>query len=45
VRDDESADVALNRTPAERHATIMRVQHLKRVFNIDIEVCQACGGA
>lgn len=32
-------------TPAERHASMTWAQRLKRVFNIDIETCNACGGA
>ena len=32
-------------TPAERHASMTWAQRLKRVFNIDIEVCTQCGGA
>ena len=32
-------------TPAERRASMTWAQRLKRVFNIDIEICQACGGA
>ena len=32
-------------TPAERRASLARAQRLKRVFNIDIETCSACGGA
>lgn len=32
-------------TPAERRASMSWAQRLKRVFNIDIEICQACGGA
>ena len=32
-------------TPAERHASMTWAQRLKRVFNIDIETCSACGGA
>ena len=31
------------RTPAERHAAMTWAQRLKRVFNIDIEVCGRCG--
>lgn len=31
-------------TPAERRASMTRAQRLKRVFNIDIEICGACGG-
>jgi hypothetical protein len=30
---------------AERRVAMTWAQRLKRVFNIDIEVCQACGGA
>jgi hypothetical protein len=33
------------RTPAERRASMTWSQRLKRVFNIDIEICQQCGGA
>ena len=32
------------RSPAERHAAMTWAQRLKRVFNIDIEVCSRCGG-
>ena len=32
-------------TPAERRAAMTWAQRLKRVFTIDIETCQACGGA
>ena len=32
-------------TPGERHATMSWPQRLKRVFNIDIQTCSACGGA
>ena len=31
--------------PAERHVDITWAQRLKRVFNIDIETCNECGGA
>jgi hypothetical protein len=31
-------------TPAERRASMTWAQRLKRVFNIDIAICQACGG-
>ena len=33
------------RSPAERRAAMTWAQRLKRVFNIDIETCSACGGA
>lgn len=32
-------------TATERHASMTWAQRLKRVFNIDIETCNACGGA
>ena len=32
------------RTPAERHAAMTWAQRLKRVFNIDVEICGHCGG-
>ena len=32
------------RTPAERHAAMIWMQRLKRVFNIDIETCEKCKG-
>ena len=32
-------------TSPERRASMTWAQRLKRVFNIDIETCQACGGA
>ena len=33
-----------NRTPAEQRAAMTWAQRLKRVFNIDISVCEQCGG-
>ena len=33
------------RSSAERHAAITCAQRIKRVFNIDIEVCERCGGS
>ena len=33
------------RTAAERHAAMAWAQRLKRVFNIEIEVCGRCGGS
>ena len=35
-----TADEAL----ADRHAAMTRAQRLKRVFKIDIETCETCGG-
>ena len=32
-------------TLGERHATMSWAQRLKRVFNIEIQTCSACGGA
>ncbi len=32
-------------TPAARRSAMTWAQRLKRVFGIDIETCQACGGA
>ncbi len=32
------------KTLAERRASMTRAQRLKRVFNIGIETCRACGG-
>ena len=31
-------------SPAERRAAMTRAQRLKRVFNINIELCNSCGG-
>jgi hypothetical protein len=39
------ADEMQAQTPAERRASMTWAQRLKRVFNIDIETCSACGGA
>lgn len=32
-------------SPTPRHAVMTWAQRLKRVFNIDIEVCSRCGGS
>ena len=32
-------------SPAERHVAISWGQRLNRVFNIDIDVCDRCGGS
>jgi ribosomal protein S27E len=34
----------LDKSPEERHRAMTWMQRLKRVFNIDIEVCELCGG-
>lgn len=41
----QTSDSPVDRTPMERHAAMTWAQRLKRVFNIDIETCQDCGGA
>jgi hypothetical protein len=33
-----------DKSPAERHRAMTWMQRLRRVFNIDIEVCEHCGG-
>jgi hypothetical protein len=33
------------RTPAEQRAAMTWTQRLKRVFNIDVSVCEQCGGS
>ena len=40
----KTTNEAPDRTPAERHVAMSWAQRLKRVFNIDITTCQACGG-
>jgi hypothetical protein len=43
--DSESPDIDwLDKSPEDRHRAITWMQRLKRVFNIDIEVCEHCGG-
>jgi hypothetical protein len=39
-----AGDNWLDKTPAERHASMTWMQRLKRVFNIDIETCERCAG-
>ncbi len=34
----------LDKSPEERHRAMTWMQRLKRVFNIDIEICELCGG-
>jgi len=34
----------LDKSPEERHRAMTWMQRLKRAFNIDIEVCELCGG-
>ena len=40
-----TTDDSRNRTPAERRASMIWAQRLKRVFDIDVETCDQCGGA
>ena len=35
----------IERSPVEQHAAMTWAQCLKRVFNIDITICEECGGA
>ena len=42
-RKTKTADALTGPTPAERHAAMTWAQRLKRVFNIDITTCHACG--
>jgi len=37
--------VRIENTPAQRHVAMTWAQRLKRVFNIDVETCRACGGS
>ena len=41
----KAPDEAQDRTPVEHRAAMTWAQSLKRVFNIDVETCRACGGA
>jgi hypothetical protein len=41
----KASDEGQEETPAQRRAAMTWAQRLKRVFGIDIEICQACGGA
>ena len=40
-----TTDDSRDRTPAERRASMTWAQRLKRVFDIDVETCDQCGGA
>jgi len=41
----KAPDEAQDQMPAERRAAMTWAQRLKRVFNIDIEICRECSGA
>ena len=32
------------KTPQQRHRAMRWAQRLKRVFNIDVSICEKCGG-
>ena len=36
--------IGQDKTPAERRSAMTWAQRLKRVFNIDVEICTHCGG-
>ena len=42
-KESHSAD-DVDQTPAEKRAAMTWAQRLKRVFNIDIEICDECDG-
>ena len=41
----QASDEVEEDTPAARRSAMIWAQRLKRVFRIDVETCQACGGA
>lgn len=43
-RGNQARVVEERSSPAERRASMTWAQRLKRVFNIDVETCSACGG-
>ncbi len=44
VKAEQGGTDRLDKSPEERHRAMTWMQRLKRVFNIDIEVCEQCGG-
>ncbi len=40
-----SATESEDKTPAEKHAAMACAKRLKRVFGIDVQTCETCGGA
>jgi len=44
-RKTKSLDETQDQTSAERRTSMTWAQRLRRVFDIDIEICSACGGA
>jgi len=43
-RKTQSGQAWKDKTPAERHVAMTWMQRLKRVFDIDIEICEKCKG-
>ena len=41
----KTAEAQGERTSAQCHGAMTWAQRLKRVFNIDVETCRACGGS
>jgi hypothetical protein len=41
----QRGDLKEDKTPDERRSAMTWAQRLKRVFNIDVEICSRCGGA
>jgi hypothetical protein len=41
----QRGDLKEDKTPDERRTAMTWAQRLKRVFNIDVEICSGCGGA
>jgi hypothetical protein len=41
----QKGDLKEDKTPDERRSAMTWAQRLKRVFNIDVEICSRCGGA
>ena len=41
----DGADIAEDKSPEERRASMNWAQRLKRVFDIDVETCDQCSGA
>ena len=41
---NKGGDLKEDKTPDERRSAMTWAQRLKRVFNIDVEICSRCGG-
>ena len=44
-RGNKATVAASEATPVASHVAMSRAQRLKRVFDIDIEICRVCGGS